>query len=61
VVLDVTDVDTIPAAAKTVPELDAPAGGDPAEAAAGAIRLPLLPDDGPTGQLFSWDGTPAPW
>jgi NAD(P)-dependent dehydrogenase (short-subunit alcohol dehydrogenase family) len=36
-------------------------GGDPAEAAAGAIRLALLPDDGPTGQLFSWDGTIVPW
>ena len=39
----------------------ASAGGDPAEAAAGAIRLALLPDDGPTGQLFSWDGTVVPW
>jgi NAD(P)-dependent dehydrogenase (short-subunit alcohol dehydrogenase family) len=39
----------------------AAAGGDPAEAAAGAIRLALLPDDGPTGRLFSWDGTVAPW
>jgi len=37
------------------------AGGDPAEAAAAAVRLALLPDDGPTGQLFSWDGTIAPW
>jgi NAD(P)-dependent dehydrogenase (short-subunit alcohol dehydrogenase family) len=37
------------------------AGGDPGEAAAGAIRLALLPDDGPTGQLFSWDGTVVPW
>jgi len=37
------------------------AGGDPAEAAAGVIRLALLADDGPTGQLFSWDGTLAPW
>jgi NAD(P)-dependent dehydrogenase (short-subunit alcohol dehydrogenase family) len=34
----------------------ATAGGDPAEAAAGAIRLALQPDDGPTGQLSSWDG-----
>lgn len=25
------------------------------------VRLALLPDDGPTGQLFSWDGTVAPW
>jgi NAD(P)-dependent dehydrogenase (short-subunit alcohol dehydrogenase family) len=39
----------------------ATAGGDPAEAAVGAVRLALLPDDGPTGQLFSWDGTIAPW
>jgi NAD(P)-dependent dehydrogenase (short-subunit alcohol dehydrogenase family) len=37
------------------------AGGDPAEAAAGVLRLALLPDDGPTGQLFSWDGTTVPW
>jgi NAD(P)-dependent dehydrogenase (short-subunit alcohol dehydrogenase family) len=35
--------------------------GDPAEAAAGAVRLALLPDDGPTGQFFSWDGTQVPW
>jgi NAD(P)-dependent dehydrogenase (short-subunit alcohol dehydrogenase family) len=35
-------------------------GGDPAEAAAG-VRLALLPDDGPTGGLFSWDGTSVPW
>ncbi|WP_330336044.1 SDR family oxidoreductase [Streptomyces sp. NBC_00557] len=36
-------------------------GGDPAEAAAGAVRLALLPDDGPTGAFFSWDGTKVPW
>jgi NAD(P)-dependent dehydrogenase (short-subunit alcohol dehydrogenase family) len=36
-------------------------GGDPAEAAAGAVRLALLPDDAPTGALWSWDGTRAPW
>ncbi|MET9906540.1 SDR family oxidoreductase [Streptomyces sp. NPDC006476] len=36
-------------------------GGDPAEGAEGAVRLALLPDDGPTGQFFSWDGTPVPW
>lgn len=36
-------------------------GGDPAEAAAGAVRLALLPDDGPSGEFFSWDGTPVPW
>lgn len=35
--------------------------GDPAEAAAGAVRLALLPDDGPSGEFFSWDGTIAPW
>jgi NAD(P)-dependent dehydrogenase (short-subunit alcohol dehydrogenase family) len=35
--------------------------GDPAEAAAGAVRLALLPDDGPTGEFFSWDGTTVPW
>jgi hypothetical protein len=39
----------------------AAAGGGPAEAATGAVRLALLPDNGPTGKLFSWDGTPAPW
>ncbi|MER5791371.1 SDR family oxidoreductase [Streptomyces sp. NPDC001980] len=36
-------------------------GGDPAEGARGAVRLALLPDDGPTGGFFSWDGTPVPW
>ena len=35
--------------------------GDPAEAAAGAARRALLPDDGPSGEFFSWDGTPVPW
>jgi NAD(P)-dependent dehydrogenase (short-subunit alcohol dehydrogenase family) len=39
----------------------AESGGDPAEAAAGAVRLALLPDDGPTGGFFSWDGEAAPW
>jgi NAD(P)-dependent dehydrogenase (short-subunit alcohol dehydrogenase family) len=39
----------------------AASGGDPAEAAAGAVRLALLPDDGPSGQFFSWDGAAAPW
>ncbi|SEM07945.1 SDR family oxidoreductase [Streptacidiphilus jiangxiensis] len=39
----------------------AASGGDPAEAAEGAVRLALLPDDGPTGGFFSWDGTPVPW
>src|SRR5262249_7592552 len=32
-----------------------------AEAAAGAVQLAMLDDNGPTGQLFSWDGTVAPW
>ena len=36
-------------------------GGDPGEAAAAAVRLALLPDDGPTGQFVSWDGTLVPW
>jgi NAD(P)-dependent dehydrogenase (short-subunit alcohol dehydrogenase family) len=36
-------------------------GGDPAEAAEGAVRLARLPDGGPTGALWSWDGTPVPW
>lgn len=35
--------------------------GDPAEAAAGAVRLALLPDDGPTGGFYSWDGSVVPW
>ncbi len=39
----------------------AASGDDPAEAAAGAIRLAMLPDDGPSGGFFSWDGTPVPW
>jgi NAD(P)-dependent dehydrogenase (short-subunit alcohol dehydrogenase family) len=36
-------------------------GGNPAEAAAQAVRLALLPDDGPTAGFFSWDGTIAAW
>jgi NAD(P)-dependent dehydrogenase (short-subunit alcohol dehydrogenase family) len=39
----------------------AAAGGDPGEGAAGAVRLAVMADDGPTGQLFSWDGTVVPW
>ncbi|MGW7256687.1 SDR family oxidoreductase [Streptomyces sp. NPDC054834] len=39
----------------------AAAGGDPAEGARGAVRLALLPDDGPSGGFFSWDGTLVPW
>jgi NAD(P)-dependent dehydrogenase (short-subunit alcohol dehydrogenase family) len=38
-----------------------PRAGDPAEGAAGAVRLALLPDDGPTCGFFSWDGTTVPW
>lgn len=38
-----------------------PDAGDPAEAAEGAVRLALLPDDGPTGAFFSWDGSAVPW
>ena len=38
-----------------------PRAGDPAEGAAGAVRLALLPDDGPSGQFVSWDGTTVPW
>jgi NAD(P)-dependent dehydrogenase (short-subunit alcohol dehydrogenase family) len=37
------------------------ADGDPAEAAAGAVRLALLGDDGPSGGFFSWDGSAVPW
>jgi NAD(P)-dependent dehydrogenase (short-subunit alcohol dehydrogenase family) len=36
-------------------------GGDPAEAAVGAVRLAMLPDGSPTGVLWSWDGTIVPW
>lgn len=39
----------------------AAAGGDPAEAAAAAVRLALLPDTGPTAGFFSWDDTLVPW
>ncbi|MDQ0777156.1 NAD(P)-dependent dehydrogenase (short-subunit alcohol dehydrogenase family) [Streptomyces aurantiacus] len=39
----------------------AASGGDPAEAAREAVRLALLPDEGPTGAFFSWDGTSVPW
>ena len=35
--------------------------GDPAEAAEGAVRLALLPDDGPTGEFRDWTGAPVPW
>ncbi len=36
-------------------------GGDPAEAATGAVDLALLADDGPTGRFLSWDGSSVPW
>jgi NAD(P)-dependent dehydrogenase (short-subunit alcohol dehydrogenase family) len=39
----------------------AASGADPGEAAAAAVRLAMLPDDGSTGQFISWDGTIAPW
>lgn len=39
----------------------AAAGGNPAEAAAAAVRLATLPADGPSGLLFSWDGAVVPW
>ena len=39
----------------------AESGEDPAEAAAGAVRLALLPNDGPTAGFYSWDGTVAAW
>jgi len=39
----------------------AASGGDPAEAAAAAVRLALLLDDGPSGEFFSWDETLVPW
>ncbi|WP_308491242.1 SDR family NAD(P)-dependent oxidoreductase [Microbacterium terrisoli] len=47
-------------ATNLLPNIPASAG-DPAEAAEGVIRLALLPDDGPSGALWSWDGTRAPW
>jgi len=34
---------------------------DPAEGAAGAVWLALLPEDGPTGGFFSFDGSTIPW
>lgn len=36
-------------------------GNDPAEAARAIANLLELPNDSPTGQLFSSDGTIAPW
>jgi NAD(P)-dependent dehydrogenase (short-subunit alcohol dehydrogenase family) len=34
---------------------------DPAEGAAGAVWLAMLPEDGPTGGFFSFDGSTIPW
>lgn len=39
----------------------ATSAGDPAEAAAGAVRLLLAPDGGPTGTFVDWTGEPVPW
>ena len=36
-------------------------GGDAAAAAPEIVRLAGLPDDGPTGAFFSYDGTVVPW
>lgn len=36
-------------------------GGDPAEAAAGAARLALLPDGGPSGTFVNWGDASVPW
>lgn len=35
--------------------------GDPAGGAAVAVRMALIPDDGPTGELRNDDGTICPW
>lgn len=39
----------------------ATAGADPTEAAVAIVNLAKIPDDGPTGKLFSYDGSVAPW
>jgi NAD(P)-dependent dehydrogenase (short-subunit alcohol dehydrogenase family) len=36
-------------------------GQDPAEGAAGAVRLALLDGNGPTGAFLSYDGSVMPW
>jgi NAD(P)-dependent dehydrogenase (short-subunit alcohol dehydrogenase family) len=52
----------VPAMSGLSPAARAAAGiGDPAEAAAEAVRLALLGKDGPTGGFFSYDGSVAPW
>jgi NAD(P)-dependent dehydrogenase (short-subunit alcohol dehydrogenase family) len=35
--------------------------GDPAEAAAGAVALALIPDDGPSGRFRDWTGAEVAW
>ena len=67
-VLDVTDEKSIAAAAEQVEQLDVlvnNAGNQRCRPAGNRVapRHPsaLLPDDGPTGGFFSWDGTVAPW
>ena len=32
-----------------------------AEGGKTSVQLATLPDDGPTGGFFSWDGTVVPW
>lgn len=41
--------------------LPTPGAGDPAEGAAVAVRMALIPDDGPTGEFHSDTGTTYPW
>ena len=46
------------------PFLASPSRGQPVgglAAAAGAVRLALLPDDAPTGEFVSRDGRSVPW
>jgi NAD(P)-dependent dehydrogenase (short-subunit alcohol dehydrogenase family) len=52
----------VPALRDATPEQLAAAGvGDPAEVANEVVRLATLPDDGPSGAFFSWDGGVVPW
>jgi len=41
--------------------LPTPGAGDPAEGAEVAVRMALIPDDGPTGEFHSHAGTTYPW
>jgi hypothetical protein len=52
---------SLPACGPNLNTRAAASDGDPVEAAAGAVRLALLPDDGTTGQFCSWDGSAVPW